>query len=83
MIHIIPKFIKSDISHIFLIGTNIKYTYDELLKNGFNKQNISIFDDESKSHENISKFLKSGDVILLKASNGMKLINIVNYLKTL
>ena len=39
------------------------------------------FKDEKKARSYIKDSLKKDDVILIKGSNGMKLINIVNYLK--
>ena len=63
---------------IVTIGTNTKYT-DEYLKEN-NYTNYYHFNNESESHEKIKELLQDGDVVLFKASHGMKLGNIVKYL---
>ena len=45
------------------------------------KKFIKHFKSEEKSRKFIRKVLKENDIILIKGSNGMKLINLVEYLK--
>ena len=69
---------KSNLDIIVTIGDNTRYT-DKFLENkGFD--NRYHFNNESESYEFFDDMLKDGDVVLFKASNGMKLKNIVNHL---
>ena len=69
---------KSNLDIIVTIGDNTRYT-DKFLENkGFD--NRYHFDNESESYEFFDDMLRSGDVVLFKASNSMKLKNIVNHL---
>lgn len=63
--------------NIILYGKSINYTKEELDKR---KINSLVFDKEDELVKYLDATLKKGDVILLKASNGMKLINVVNKL---
>lgn len=69
---------KSNLDIIVTIGDNTRYT-DKFLENkGFD--NRYHFNNESESYEFFDDMLRDGDVVLFKASNGMKLKNIVNHL---
>ena len=66
-----------NIDYVILIGKevlNIKKVID-------NKVDNIHFYKESDCYEFLSNFLKENDIILIKGSHGMNLINIVNYLK--
>lgn len=63
---------------IVTIGTDTKYTDEYLEENNYT--NYYHFNSESESHEKIKELLQDGDVVLFKASHGMKLGNIVKYL---
>lgn len=78
---IADSFINSNIDIIVLVGDNIKYTYKELLNKGFNKNNIYVFSKENETYELLDKLLTKDDIILLKGSHSMNLINIVNIIK--
>lgn len=65
---------------LILVGDSIKYTYDEVIKNNFNKDNIYVFNTYEDVIKNIDNIIKKGDTILLKASHGIKLSNVVEYL---
>ena len=69
-----------DIDGVILVGNEVKFIKDELIKNNFNKD-INIFNNESDSHEFLKNYLKEDDIILLKGSNGMKLFNTAEYLR--
>lgn len=72
--------LNKDIDGVILVGNEVKFIKDELIKNNFNKD-INIFNNESDSHEFLKNYLKKDDIILLKGSNGMKLFNTAEYLK--
>lgn len=76
----IGKSIIGNTDILILVGNSIKYTYDEVIKNDFNKDNIYIFKTYEDVIKNIDNIIKKGDTILLKASHGIKLSNVVEYL---
>ena len=76
----IGKSIIGNTDILILVGNSIKYTYDEVIKNNFNKDNIYIFNTYEDVIKNIDNIIKKGDTILLKASHGIKLSNVVEYL---
>ena len=66
-----------NIDYVILVGNevlNIKNVID-------NKIDNKHFEKESDCYEFLDSFLQEGDIILIKGSHGMNLINIVNYLK--
>lgn len=76
----IGKSIIGNTDILILVGDSIKYTYDEVIKNNFNKDNIYVFNTYEDVIKNIDNIIKKGDTILLKASHGIKLSNVVEYL---
>lgn len=76
----IGKSIIGNTDILILVGDSIKYTYDEVTKNNFNKDNIYVFNTYEDVIKNIDNIIKKGDTILLKASHGIKLSNVVEYL---
>lgn len=76
----IGKSIIGNTDILILVGNSIKYTYDEVIKNNFNKDNIYVFNTYEDVIKNIDSIIKKGDTILLKASHGIKLSNVVEYL---
>lgn len=76
----IGKSIIGNTDILILVGNSIKYTYDEVTKNNFNKDNIYVFNTYEDVIKNIDNIIKKGDTILLKASHGIKLSNVVEYL---
>ena len=76
----IGKSIMGNTDILILVGNSIKYTYDEVIKNNFNKDNIYVFNSYEDVIKNIDNIIKKGDTILLKASHGIKLSNVVEYL---
>ena len=65
---------------LILVGNSIKYTYEEVIKEGFNKDNIYLFTTYEEVIKNIDKILKKDDVVLVKASHGIHLENVIDYL---
>ena len=66
---------------LYLIGEDSKYIKDEAIKNGMNSKNILYFNSKDELYETLIKNLKENDVVLFKASNGMKLFEIAQKLK--
>lgn len=75
------EILNSNIDIIITVGTESKATANILKPNGYNKNRLYSFEREDETYDLLNKLLKSGDIILIKGSNGMKLINIVNMLK--
>ena len=72
---------KNNIDLLYLIGENSKFIQEEAIKNGININNIIYFNSREEIIEKVKKEMKEDDVILLKASNGMKLFEIAEKLK--
>ena len=70
--------INNNIDVLVCVGNLSKYTYDVVDNND---KKCYYFEDNNKLLENIDEVLNDNDTILVKGSHGMKLINIVNYLK--
>lgn len=77
---IAPIVIANKIDKLFLVGDMAKYIGLEAIKLGYNPKNIYYFSKESDSYQALEKELKKDDIVLFKASHGMKLDNIVNHL---
>ena len=73
--------IKHKVNIVFAIGENVKDTTRVLKEKNFNMDNVYSFDSEDMAHDKIKEVLKPGDIILIKGSNGMHLINIVDDIK--
>ena len=63
---------KNNIDILVCTGENAKLIADEALKCGMKKENIYYFEDEGNVLEFLKNEVKFGDVVLFKASNGMK-----------
>ena len=72
---------KNKIDLLFVIGENAKYIAEEAENNGMKKDNIIYFNNKIALLEKIKNIMEKGDCILFKASNGMKLFEIVQELK--
>ena len=73
---------KNKVDKLYLIGENSKYIAEEAIREGYNKNNIVQFEERNELIEQLNKNITSGDIVLFKASNGMKLFNIVEELKS-
>jgi len=74
---------KNKIDKLYLIGNYSKFIGEEAEKEGYKKENIFYFKNKDELFNNLKNNLKSGDVILIKASNGMKLFEIAEKLKNI
>ena len=72
---------KNNTNYLITIGKYSKYISKVAKKNKMNKKFIKHFKDEKSSREFIKSILKDGDILLIKGSNGMKLCNLIEYLK--
>ena len=75
------EIVKHKVDIVFAIGENVKDTVRTLKEEKFNMSNVYSFDSEDQAHEKIKEILKPGDIVLVKGSNGMHLINIVDDIK--
>ena len=73
--------IRNNIDIVITIGKYSRHINKSLRKKGFKKKNMRHFKTEELSRKYIDKILKENDTILIKGSNGIKLINLVMYLK--
>lgn len=77
----VGKFISThNIDYLITIGNNAKYISDEA-KDHMPNKNIVHFNTKEDAKNYIKKILKFGDTVLVKASNGHKFSEIVEYLK--
>lgn len=70
--------IENKIDVAICIGKLSKYTYDLLKENNIDAY---YFETNDKLFENIENIIKVNDIILIKGSHSMNLIEVVNYLK--
>ena len=63
---------KNNIDILICAGENAKLIADEALKNGMKKENIYYFEDKDEILGVLNNIVKTGDIVLFKASNGMK-----------
>ncbi len=71
----------NNIDELITIGRYSKYISKESKKSGMKRKNIKHFKDEFKSRSYVKELLNKDSVILVKGSNGINLINLVEYLK--
>ena len=63
---------KNNIDILVCAGENAKLIADEALKNGMKKENIYYFENKDEILDVLKNETKTGDIVLFKASNGMK-----------
>ena len=72
---------KNKIDLLFAIGKDAQFIIKEAENKGMKKENIYYFNQRQELLEYIKNIMQEGDTILFKASNGMKLFEIVQELK--
>ncbi len=72
---------KNNIDILICNGENAKNIIKSAEKCGMNKENIYYFEDKKQVQEFVESKWEKGDVILFKASNGMKFFDIVSNLE--
>lgn len=65
---------------LITIGKESKYIKEEALKNNFDNNKIYSYKDYEETINNITSIVKKDDIVLLKASHGMKLSKVVDEL---
>ena len=75
------EILKNKIDKLFLIGNYAKFIGKEAESEGYKKEDILYFEKKEELLKYLKQNLQKGDVVLIKASNGMKLFNIVESLK--
>ena len=70
--------VKNNIDILICLGENSKYIVEEAKKKGFNPNNLYYISDKKEILDYLTKNIKEKDVILFKASNGMKFFEIAN-----
>ena len=63
---------ENNIDILVCAGENAKLIADEALKKGMKKEKVFYLKEKDKALELLRKITKTGDVVLFKASNGMK-----------
>lgn len=71
---------KNNIDILVCVGENSKYIAKMAKENGMVKDNIYYFDNKSAVESFIRNIWREGDCILFKASNGMKLFEVIDKL---
>lgn len=61
------------VHEVFLVGTWMLLAKEELIRTGFSTERIHWFSDPDSLGNELSAFLREGDVVLLKGSQGMRL----------
>ena len=62
------------------IGKDAEFIVKELKENDMNENNIYHFETKEEAIENLDKIINEGDIVLVKASRGMHLEKVVEYL---
>ena len=73
--------VKSGIDFLITIGEKSKNVTAAAIKSGLDKDNSQHFDDSEQAAKKIKAFIKSGDLVLIKGSRGMKLEKILHALQ--
>ena len=71
----------NSIDKLFTIGESAKYIMEEAIKNGISDKNVFYANTQEELIKMLKQELQSEDTILVKASNGMKLFDVVEKLK--
>ena len=72
---------KNKIDKLYLVGNYAKFIGDEAKKEGYAKENILYFENKEDLLKDLKSNLQNGDVVLIKASNGMKLFEVAEILE--
>lgn len=72
---------ENEVNILICSGENSKYIVESAKENGFDEKNIYYFDNKEKIANFLEQNMKSEDIILFKASNGMRFFDIVEKIK--
>ena len=73
--------VKNNIDYLITIGNDSKYISNKAKELGMN--DVYHFNNKEDSYNLLRQIIKDNDVILVKASNSIRLIEVVEYLKNL
>ncbi len=73
--------VQSQIDILFCAGEKAKYIEEQAKAKGMTKENVYWFENKEKMVEKIKQVAKANDIILLKASNGMRFFEIAEELQ--
>lgn len=71
----------NNVNELVTIGKYSKYIDKKARKNGMKRKYIKHFKTEAKAKKYVRSLITTGSVLLVKGSNGVNLINLVNFLK--
>lgn len=77
---LVGGYAKENADVLITIGESSKFISDEAIKLALNSSNVHHFDNKEIAIEKLSDIINKDDVVLVKASRGMQLENIVQYL---
>ena len=72
---------ENNVDILICSGKNAKYIIESARENGFDENNMYYFEDKEEIVDLIKQIIQTEDVILFKASNGMRFFDIVEKLK--
>ena len=72
---------ENQVDMLICSGENAKYIVESAKENGFDEKNIYYFEDKEEIVELLKQMIQAGDVILFKASNGMRFFEIAEKIK--
>ena len=75
------EILKYKFDYLIMVGPELKKASKVLEDANYDMNTVYFFNNEKESYETIDKLLSPGDVMLLKGSHSMDLINIVNRLR--
>lgn len=70
--------VRNKVDILISVGPESKYTYQKALELGFNPDNVFWFGSNNEAIEKLNNMMQPNDVVLLKASHGLKFIEILN-----
>lgn len=71
----------NNVNELVTIGKYSKYIDKKARKNGMKRKYIKHFKTEAKAKKYVRSLITTDSVLLVKGSNGVNLINLVNFLK--
>ncbi len=72
--------VESKTDFLVCVGDKSRFIAEGAIKEGFDKENTRFFETNKEVNDFLDTFLKKDDVVLVKASRGMKLEEIVNHI---
>ena len=72
---------ENNVDILICSGKNAKYIIESARENGFDETNMYYFEDKEEIVDLIKQIIQTEDVVLFKASNGMRFFDIVEKLK--